>query len=396
MSKTKTIAVVYPCDPMSPVIGGIESFVRGMISAAPDWVRYKVIGATTEPKLRPVGKWSSSSLNGKNFDYYPLYVIKDPGVRPRVPATLRYEWSALFKFPEINADIIESHRLEHLIFRRSDRPFNLFLHQDMSILRMGQVDVRWKFAPRLYEFLEKKLFSRRGNVFCVRQEAVERYKTKYPSFAKKFHFQSTWMDRDIYRNLDEAERLTIKAKVFSNLGLRSDILTAVFVGRLDHQKDPILLLRAVKKYAEQYGDIQLLMVGDGVLRNDCERLVNENEMEKYTRFLGKRSGAEVRDYLVSSDFFLMTSVYEGMPISVFESLASGTPVLSTSVGEVPRIVQENLNGAIFASRNEQNIADRINKFAQNENIVRKAVSDSVAQVTASNALAQVFDAYQTV
>jgi len=75
------VALVYPCDPSSPLIGGIESFIRGVIVNAPENIQYYVVGATTDPDLRPVGLWCDCQIDEVTYKFFPLYTVKNRGKR---------------------------------------------------------------------------------------------------------------------------------------------------------------------------------------------------------------------------------------------------------------------------------------------------------------------------
>ena len=126
----------------------------------------------------------------------------------------------------------------------------------------------------------------------------------------------------------------------------------VSVGRLDHQKDPLLLLSAFKQLTLTRSDLQLLMIGDGVLRKTGDAAVRELALEEHVTLLGNKSPVEIARHLHCADIFVLSSAYEGMPIAVLEALACGLPVVTTDVGEVGLVVTNGVNGQIADSRSQ--------------------------------------------
>ena len=102
-----------------------------------------------------------------------------------------------------------------------------------------------------------------------------------------------------------------------------DNLTLIFVGRLVYQKgiDRILHLLAISK------NIELIVVGEGNFKNKLLKKVKYLNIDDKIRFLGKI--LKPYDLIAGSDYFILPSRYEGLPNCVLESLALGTPVIST-------------------------------------------------------------------
>jgi glycosyltransferase involved in cell wall biosynthesis len=102
-----------------------------------------------------------------------------------------------------------------------------------------------------------------------------------------------------------------------------DNLTLIFVGRLVYQKgiDRILYLLAIRK------NIKLIVVGEGKFKNRLLKKVKYLNIEDKVKFLGKI--LKPYNLIAGSDYFILPSRYEGLPNCVLESLALGTPVIST-------------------------------------------------------------------
>src|SRR5690606_19770284 len=157
----------------------------------------------------------------------------------------RYQRSGALR----DLDVLDFHRIEALAMFGSDaRPRNVMIHQDMEVIRNKDCDIGWRHAPWLYEFIEPRLFRRVSRVFCVRRSAVERYRRTYPELADRFEFLPTWVDTAFFRPpQDEDERRERRREVAESVGAAPDARFVITVGRLDRQKDPLLLLEAMRR-----------------------------------------------------------------------------------------------------------------------------------------------------
>jgi glycosyltransferase involved in cell wall biosynthesis len=88
----------------------------------------------------------------------------------------------------------------------------------------------------------------------------------------------------------------------------------------------------------------LLIVGHGELRHDLERHIDALGLWEQVHVLGVRS--DVPRLLNAADVFVLSSDWEGSPLSVMEAMAAGTPVVSTAVGGVPELIEEGESGLL--------------------------------------------------
>lgn len=136
-----------------------------------------------------------------------------------------------------------------------------------------------------------------------------------------------------------------------------DAQTKVFVavGRLTREKNHELMLKAFSRIDE---NVTLLVLGldyNGFVE------AHKHEIPDNVHFLGGKSN--VYDYLLCADCFIMSSLYEGLPISILEACSAGLPVISTPVGGIPDIVKDGING--FLSDNSLSVdgyVEAINRY----------------------------------
>ena len=95
----------------------------------------------------------------------------------------------------------------------------------------------------------------------------------------------------------------------------------------------------------------LLLVGGGELENAVREQVAALGLQERVRFLGVR--ADVADILRASDVFVLSSRWEGNPLSVMEAMAAGLPVVSTAVGGVPELVRDRETGLLVPSEDAE-------------------------------------------
>ncbi len=152
-------------------------------------------------------------------------------------------------------------------------------------------------------------------------EDLYRYKKEIPCIYNG-------IDTDKFRPLPEAHE-----------GVR-----LVCVGRFEPQKNQKLLLRAFAEVHKQCPEAILELVGDGYLRSELEALVAELGLGDCVIMEGV--SADVAGRLNRADVFVLSSDFEGLPVSVLEAMACGLPVVSTDAGGTRDIVINEENGLI--------------------------------------------------
>ena len=178
------VCIIYPADPAGDVPGGIDTFIRGEINNAPDDIEYSVIGISTDTASRPVGKWMTCNLKNGEFRFLPVISHQFTDKAPLVPVTLRYLLRLNAAARSVEADVIEFHRVEPMLrFRGDPRPKTAVLHQNMQSLYDKQSDIRWASLPKLYFALEDRVVPDLASAFCVRSDAADHYRNRYPNLA---------------------------------------------------------------------------------------------------------------------------------------------------------------------------------------------------------------------
>jgi glycosyltransferase involved in cell wall biosynthesis len=349
------IAILYPSDPAGHVPSGIDSFIRGMLKWAPNDLDYTLYGASSDITQRPLGVRSQIELGRRPIHFLPVTSVDPNGMRQRIPLTVRFI-QGLRKAQRAGLldahDVLDVHRIEPLLILRNDpRPKNVYMHQDMSVLRDAGSDILWSKAPAIYEWAERTLLQGADRVFCVRETAVSRYRQRYPELAERFAFTPTWVDTDVFVPRPKIlTHLAARASLKREKGISETGPLIITVGRLDKQKDPFLMLRSFASVRADVPDAQLAFIGDGALRRALEAEIAALQLQDSVTLLGALPGLEISKVLWAADLFALSSAYEGMPIAVLEALACGLPIVSTNVGEVTRVVRTGFNGAVVSER----------------------------------------------
>lgn len=135
-------------------------------------------------------------------------------------------------------------------------------------------------------------------------------------------------------------RPDLRAAVREELGLSESSLALGCVCRLAECKNIGLLLRAALPHLTP--TTQLLIIGDGPERGALESLANQHPNGKFARFLGQRP--DVARLLNGLDLFALSSITEGHPLAVIEAMATDLPVLATTVGGIPEMIEDGKTG----------------------------------------------------
>ncbi len=174
-----------------------------------------------------------------------------------------------------------------------------------------------------------------------------------------------------------------RAEWRSQHAVSQDALVYTCVAGLRPPKNHRLLLQAFAEAVQRLPDALLLLVGppdrlDPSYAESLKALAQELGLEQCVRFLGSR--ADVPDILRASDVFVLSSDYEGNPLSVLEAMAAGLPVISTAVGGVPELVQDGATGLLVPAGDAHALAEAIVQMGRDP--MRRAVMGDAARQTA--------------
>jgi glycosyltransferase involved in cell wall biosynthesis len=180
---------------------------------------------------------------------------------------------------------------------------------------------------------------------------------------KRIEVIENGIDIDRYRNQPDRDALR------NRLGLRLDRRYVAMVARFHPVKDHAMLLRAFALVAAAREDVDLLLLGDGPLREALEMQVAKAGIEGRVRFLGVRR--DVPDILQAIDVFSLTSVSEAASLTLLEAMAAGVPVVVTDVGGNREIVREGVDGLLTPRGDDQATAAALLKVLDSPEMARR-------------------------
>lgn len=146
-----------------------------------------------------------------------------------------------------------------------------------------------------------------------------------------------------------------RAAVRSELGIDPAAPVAIQVARLDYLKDHGTALRTAAKVREKLPGFQLILVGEGPERPKIEAQIADLGLAGTVRMLGLRT--DIPRLLAAADVFLLTSISEGIPVTLIEAMGAELPVVSTDVGGVGEVVAGQETGLLVVGGDSQRLSE---------------------------------------
>lgn len=183
---------------------------------------------------------------------------------------------------------------------------------------------------RLYQWLDSLALSRMDTVVLVNEGMLI-----HPKLAgkrsKKFYVVNNGI------SAEAPDMFSCDA-----LELRPGTVNIVAVGRLSPEKGFGNLLEAMALVVGNGIDVSLCLFGEGGERENLERLIVQLKLSDRVTMPGFVSN--VSDTFSCFDFLVMPSLTEGLPITLLEAMRAGLPVIASSVGGIPFVIQDRING----------------------------------------------------
>ena len=210
-----------------------------------------------------------------------------------------------------------------------------------------------KSATALRKILRTILYPRASGIVFQTEEAQKYYSNKIQKNSKVIANPIFVSEANInYRSLNRNNEI-------------------VCVGRLEPQKNYLLMLQAIEKIHNEFPEIKLKIFGEGKERSKLEQYIIEHSLKDYVTLCGQSNNVhvEIRD----SRLFVMTSNHEGMPNALMEAMALGLCCVCTDcpVGGPRALISNNVNGLLIKVGDVNELVENIRYVLLNPEIANK-------------------------
>ncbi len=254
---------------------------------------------------------------------------------------------------EFEPNIIHTHLFESEIFSRSCQypKANWFSHVHDFMPQLQNFSIRTITSKRLITNLFEKYYLLKqykkngGNTFLTISNSVQKYiDSVIPSkFSSK-----------LLPNAIDISQYHVQEKQYA---FDPTLIRLISVGRLDKNKNHVLLIETIKELKTRGINAYLEILGDGLERERLEKKIQELELEDRIKLVGKTDKVAV--FLSEADIYLHSSIYEGFGLTILEAMACGLPVICTDGMGNRDLILEGENGFLITELNPIIMADKI-------------------------------------
>ncbi|PSN20746.1 glycoside hydrolase [filamentous cyanobacterium CCP5] len=385
------LTIFYQYDPWHSTIGGIQSVIDAFIKYSPKHFHLRLVGTAGSSEWS-VGRWQRAEIFEREIDFFPLFKCLDDNVRKLIPTSIKYT-AAMFG-RQLSSDFMHFHRLEPTLSTlgwAGDK--TLFVHNDIQeqVLGKGRGGdaILWQKFPAAYFALERSLLSQFNQVLSCNAKTTQFYQSKYPALAQRIESVKNAIDDELFYPLSPSEKAHQKLKLTSSLGLSSEIKLVLFAGRLHPQKNPLLLIRSIAALSDP--NVHLLLVGAGELEGAIKTEIKALNLCHQITLLGALPRPSLAQLQQIVDVFALTSVYEGLPLVVLESLASGVPIVTTHCEQVKNLLHVD-SGVVSQEQTPISVANALKQVLKYpEKFPPSACLRSAAPYKAEVVIQEIFD-----
>ena len=166
-------------------------------------------------------------------------------------------------------------------------------------------------------------------------------------------------------NYEEFQNLRCQ-NLKKELGINSTSLTVGMISCFKPQKSPGDFIRVAALVNQVMPEVKFLLVGDGILRRSIETKIKKLKLQNNVILTGWRR--DIPKILSTIDVFMLTSLWEGLPITVLEAMITSKPVVITDTGGVSEVIQEGKTGFLVTPSDTKKMAAKLISILKDEGL----------------------------
>lgn len=140
----------------------------------------------------------------------------------------------------------------------------------------------------------------------------------------------------------------------------------VSISRLVYRKGILDLIDAAQIVCDKYPQTVFTLIGKGPLENKIRKKIKEYDLKNNFKLIGEVANNQIKKYIQASSVVVIPSYYEGLPLVLLETIASGKPVIGTSINGIKDIINDGKDGLLVPIKNPQLIAKAIIRLIENK------------------------------
>lgn len=141
----------------------------------------------------------------------------------------------------------------------------------------------------------------------------------------------------------------------TELGITKNAFVIGTIAVFRSQKRIDLWIDVAKEIIKKRPGTHFIIVGDGPLREVLVQKIDQLHLRPYVHMVGLQT--EVRPYLATFDLYMMSSIFEGLPIALLEAMASSVAVISTDAGGIKEVIRPGVDGLLCSVKEPDKLTD---------------------------------------
>ena len=231
-------------------------------------------------------------------------------------------------------------------------------------------------------------------VIGVSPEVTDFFENKYQVRKNILKTIVNGIDTQIYKPREK------NVDFLKSIGIDFDTLLIGMTGNLRKLKNHKFLIQSFIKVLKHYQNTRLILIGQGFENDDenseteLKHIVSSNSITDKVFFLGYRT--DVHQILNNIDIFCLTSLREGLPLSLIEAMASGIPVVGTNVQGIKHVIHSGQNGFLVPLNDIDHLTYILCKLISNKVLRKKIAQNARLYVEQKYDVKQFVHKYETV
>ena len=225
----------------------------------------------------------------------------------------------------------------------------------VKITTVANLVERWFDVNPIQLYVYKKIQSKTEKTFdhfiCVSDYLADHLIRQHGLDRTKINTIYNGVDLDYFEGTPDYP------KIKNEFLQRGERILIGAVGRLVAEKGLEYLLTAIPKVLKRFSEARLLLVGDGPLRKDLERIVIDLDLTGKVTFVGFRS--DIKEILSSLDILVLPSLLEGFPMIILEAMAMAKPIVASDIPGIREQIIDGKNGILVPIKDSNTLAAAI-------------------------------------